>query len=168
MNQSTNETGGTGPSHRGVEIGVAVVMAITGLISVLGSIKVGIGWGAEGPQAGFFPFYVGIAVLIACAVNLMDIFRSDADGAVFADWGQLKQVVFVVIPTTVYVALIPFIGIYVSSALLIALFMMWLGKYPVYIAVAVAIGMPILTFLMFEIWFLVPLPKGPLETFLGY
>jgi hypothetical protein len=25
-----------------------------------------------------------------------------------------------------------------------------------------------LTFLMFERWFLVPLPKGPLEKFLGY
>ena len=37
-----------------------------------------------------------------------------------------------------------------------------------HIAVAVAVAVPVLTFLMFEIWFLVPLPKGPLESFLGY
>jgi len=27
---------------------------------------------------------------------------------------------------------------------------------------------PFALFLLFEIWFLVPLPKGPLEEFLGY
>ena len=54
MNETVKETGGAGPSHRGVEIGVAVAMAILALIGIYGSIKVGIGWGAEGPRAGFF------------------------------------------------------------------------------------------------------------------
>ena len=27
------------------------------------SWRVGIGWAAEGPQAGFFPFYVGLILL---------------------------------------------------------------------------------------------------------
>jgi hypothetical protein len=74
----------------------------------------------------------------------------------------------VVVPTTIYVALIPYIGIYVASALLIAAFMVWLGKYRVVVAIPVAIVVPLLTFFMFEIWFLVPLPKGPLEKLLGY
>jgi hypothetical protein len=74
----------------------------------------------------------------------------------------------VVIPTAIYVALIPYIGIYVSSALLIALFMKWLGKYSWSVVIGISILVPILTFLMFEIWFLVPLPKGPLEVMLGY
>jgi len=74
----------------------------------------------------------------------------------------------VVVPTAIYVALIPYIGIYVASALLIAAFMKWLGKYHWVTSIAVAVVVPILTFLMFEIWFLVPLPKGPLENFLGY
>ena len=55
MNETVKETGGAGPSHRGVEIGVAVAMAILALIGIYGSIKVGIGWGAEGPRAGFLP-----------------------------------------------------------------------------------------------------------------
>ena len=54
--------GGTGPSHRGVEIGVALVDgAVRLVIGVFGSLQVGIGWGAEGPSAGFFPFYLGVA-----------------------------------------------------------------------------------------------------------
>lgn len=168
MNQSAKETGGAGPSHRGVEIGVALAIGLIGAVAIIGSIKVGVGWGAEGPQAGFFPFYCGLIVVISSAVNLLQIFRSEDDGALFADWGQLRQVMSVVIPTTIYVFAIPYLGIYVCSAILIASFMIWLGRYPVLVAAAVAIGMPLATFLMFEIWFLVPLPKGPLENMLGY
>lgn len=168
MNQSAKETGGAGPSHRGVEIGVALAIGLIGAVAIIGSIKVGVGWGAEGPQAGFFPFYCGLIVVISSAVNLLQIFRSEDDGSLFADWGQLRQVMSVVIPTTIYVFAIPYLGIYVCSAILIAGFMIWLGRYPVLVAAAVAIGMPLATFLMFEIWFLVPLPKGPLENMLGY
>jgi hypothetical protein len=168
MNETVKETGGTGPSHRGVEIGVAIAMAILALIGIYGSTKVGIGWGAEGPRAGFFPFYVSLAVLISCAVNLAKIMSSPNDGALFAEWGQIRQVLAVVVPTAIYVAAIPFLGIYVASALLIIAFMKWLGNYNWLMSIAVGVVVPILTFLMFEIWFLVPLPKGPVENLLGY
>ena len=168
MNETVKETGGAGPSHRGVEIGVAIAMAILALIGIYGSIKVGIGWGAEGPRAGFFPFYVSLAVLISCAVNLAKVVASADDGQLFAEWGQIRQVLAVVVPTAIYVAAIPFLGIYVASALLIIAFMKWLGKYNWLMSVAVGVVVPILTFVMFEVWFLVPLPKGPLENFLGY
>ena len=168
MNETVNETGGAGPSHRSVEIGVAVAMAILALIGIYGSTKVGIGWGAEGPQAGFFPFYLGVIILISCAINLAQIFMAANDGAVFASWSQLRQVMAVVAPTAVYVFAIPYTGMYVASMILIAVFMIWLGKYRWTIAIPVAVGVPILTFMMFEIWFLVPLPKGPLENMLGY
>jgi putative tricarboxylic transport membrane protein len=168
MSETTNETGGAGPSHRSVEIGVAVFMVLLALIGVYGSIKVGIGWGVDGPRAGFFPFYISVAVLISCAVNLTKVFMVEDDGELFADWGQLRQVAAVVAPTAVYVGLIPYSGIYVASALLIVAFMKWLGHYSWLMSVAVAAVVVVLTFLMFEMWFLVPLPKGPLESYLGY
>ena len=168
MSETVKETGGAGPSHRGVEIGVAIAMAILALIGIYGSIKVGIGWGAEGPRAGFFPFYVSLSVLISCAVNITKVVLVPGDGSLFAEWGQIRQVLAVVVPTAIYVAAIPFLGIYVASALLIIAFMKWLGKYNWLMSIAVGVVVPILTFLMFEVWFLVPLPKGPLENFLGY
>jgi putative tricarboxylic transport membrane protein len=63
---------------------------------------------------------------------------------------------------------VPFLGIYLSSMLLIAFFMRWLGGYGPAIIVPVAIGVPIAFFLVFERWFLVPLPKGPIEYWLGF
>ena len=168
MNQTADETGGTGPSHRNVELGVAAFMALLALIGIYGSLKVGIGWADEGPRAGFFPFYVSLVVLISCAINVASVLAAADRNAVFAEWGQLRQVLWVLVPTIVYVGLVPYVGIYVASALLIGFFMRWFGGYSWIVVAAVSIAVPIATFLMFETWFLVPLPKGPLENMLGF
>lgn len=168
MSNALNESGGAGPSHRGVEIGVAVFMAGLALIGIYGSLKVGIGWADEGPQAGFFPFYISVLVLISCAVNLVQTFLKSDDGTLFASWVQLRKVMSVVIPTAIYVLVLTYIGIYLASALLIATFMKWLGRYRWSVVIGTAILVPIITFVIFEKWFLVPLPKGPIERYLGY
>lgn len=168
MNETANETGGTGPSHRSAEIGVAGFMAFLALIGIYGSLQVGIGWAEDGPRAGFFPFYVSLIVLISCAVNVVSVLLVRDTGKLFAEWSQLRQVVSVLVPTAIYVALVPYAGIYAASALLIGFFMIWFGRYNWLFAIGIAILVPVLTFFMFEIWFLVPLPKGPLENLLGY
>ena len=167
MSETSHSSGGTGPSHRSVEIGVALFIALLAVIGIIGSLKVGIGWGPEGPKAGFFPFYISLIVLLSCAVNLIGVFREFSGREVFAEWGQLRQVFSVIVPTTVYVFAVPVLGMYVSSGLLIAVFMKWIGRYSWLLVAAVAIGVPVVTYIMFERWFLVPLPKGPLEDWLG-
>jgi putative tricarboxylic transport membrane protein len=156
-----------GPTQRSVEIGVALFIVALGALTVYGALVAGIGWGAEGPKAGFIPFYIGLCILIASAVNLFKIFTAAPSDRLFAEWGQLRQVVSVVIPATVYVFLVEPLGIYVSSFLLIAVFMKWLGGYDWVKTLAIAIGMPLVSYFVFEKWFLVPLPKGPIEAMLG-
>ena len=162
----TTNSPGAGPMHKTVEAGVTLLIALFGVIVIAGSLKAGINWGAEGPRAGFFPFYVGIIIVAASAVNLWHGLRDPNDG-LFAEWGQLRQVMSVVIPTSIYVGVMPFTGLYLASILFIGWFMRWLGKYSWLTVVAVALGMPIVTYFIFERWFLVPLPKGPIEEWLG-
>jgi putative tricarboxylic transport membrane protein len=157
-----------GPSHISVETGVAVAVIAFGIITVYGSLEAGINWGSEGPRAGFFPFYVGVLIIGAGLVNLFQALTGHFGGGRFASWAQLRQVLSVVIPTAIYVASIPFLGIYVTSAVLIGFFMRWLGRYAWPLIIVISIGMPLVTFVVFERWFLVPLPKGPIEEFLGY
>ena len=166
MSDPSKAPGSPGPGQRAVEMGVALFMLALGAIAMIGSLQVGIGWGAEGPKSGFFPFWVGLIVVLASARNAwraLAISRS----RLFAEWDQIAQVRKVVIPMAIYVALVPFLGIYVASALLIAGFMRWLGRYGWVLTLAVAILLPILIYVTFEDWFLVPLPKGPLEDWLG-
>ena len=158
---------GNGPSHRGVEIGVAIAMIVFGAIVITGSLQSGIGWGQEGPKAGFFPFYLGIAIIAASVMNVIAALNQDKR-QLFADWPQLFQVLSVVIPTAVYVVAVPYAGIYLASLILIAGFMLWFGRYGYGLTAAVSTGVVIVTFILFEKWFLVPLPKGPIEDWLGF
>ena len=167
MAENSSDTRGSGPTHRAVELGTAMVMTIFALIVIAGSLKAGIGWGAEGPQAGFVPFYVGLLMLASSIVNFGTALAARSD-RLFAQWGQLAQVMSMLVPTAIYVALVPWIGIYVASALLIAFFMRWLGHYGWHLVAAIALGVPLVTFVIFEKWFLVPMPKGPIESYLGF
>jgi hypothetical protein len=158
----------SGPSHRLVEMGLAAFMAVLGLIVIVGSMRVGYGWAFDGPQAGFFPFYLGLFILGSSIVNFWQTRNDAAPDKPFAAWSQLRQVLAVVVPAAIYVVLVPWIGIYISSMLLIATFMKWLGRYRWTMVLPIAIGVPLITFVVFERWFLVPLPKGPVEEWLGY
>jgi putative tricarboxylic transport membrane protein len=154
-----------GPGQRAVEIGVSLFTALFGAIVLVGSLQVGIGWGAEGPRPGFFPFYVGLLIIASSTVNLLRIRLTDRQSR-FAEWSQLHRVPLVLVPTAIYVVSIPYVGIYLSSAALIAVFMLWIGKYHWLLTAAISIGTSVAIYLMFEKWFLVPLPKGPLEELL--
>lgn len=163
---TTNNSSNAGPAHKTVEAGITTLIGLFGAVVIFGSIKAGIKWGAEGPGAGFFPFYIGLFIVGSSLVNLWNGLRED-EGNLFAEWGQLRQVLSVVVPTTLYVAVMPFIGLYVASIVFIAWFMRWLGKYNWLTVALVSFGMPIITYVLFERWFLVPLPKGPIENLLG-
>lgn len=154
-----------GPSHGLVEAGLAVLIGSFGVVVIIGSVLAGTGWGSDGPRAGFFPFWIGVAIVLSSIVNLWQARRDITD--TFALWVQLRHVVSVALPTAIYVGAIPFVGLYLASALFIAWFMRVLGRYRWPLVLAVALGTPLVTYLVFERWFLVPLPKGPLEEWLG-
>jgi putative tricarboxylic transport membrane protein len=156
-----------GPSHRWVEAGVAVAIILFGVIVIIGALQVGIGWGPEGPKSGFFPFYLGVLIIAASIANLVRAVIELDRQALFAEWSQIGQVMSVIIPTAVYVVAVPWLGIYVSSFVLIAFFMKWFGRYGWGLTLAVAVGMPAITYMLFEKWFMIPLPKGPIEDLLG-
>jgi putative tricarboxylic transport membrane protein len=155
-------------SVRTMEIAVAGVIFVFGAVVAFDSYRLGARWGDDGPQAGYFPFYVGLLICLSSAVTLVRALRNTALAEEsFVERAQLKLIFTVLVPTVVYVGFIAFLGFYVSSTLFIAYFMRRLGKYPWWMAVLVSVGVSVAFFLTFEIWFAVPLPKGPLETALG-
>ena len=131
------------------------------------SLRLGMRWAADGPQPGYFPFYLGVLICVACAVTIGLALRMPAErNKTFVQVGQLKLVLSVLVPATVFVALVGYIGIYAASVLFVAFFMRWLGKYAWWKVGAVSLGLSVVLFVIFEIWFLVPLPKGPLDRLL--
>ena len=153
---------------RWAELVVALLFVVAGAIVIIDSIRVGIDWADDGPRAGYFPFYIGVMLLAASGwILLRQLLAWKAASPLFAQREQLVSVLAVFVPMVVYVALIAGIGIYVASALLIGYFMRRHGHYGWGKLVAVSIGVPVVIYLVFERWFLVLLPKGPLERWLG-
>ena len=153
--------------QKSAEIVVAALFLLLGAIVVYDSVRLGARWGSDGPQAGYFPFYIALFVCISSAINLVIAVLKKGDDRAFVGVEQLKLVLAVLVPSIVYVALIAWLGIYVASAIFVAFFMRWLGKYPWWKVAAVSIGNSVVFFVIFEMWFKVPLPKGPLENLLG-
>jgi len=147
---------------------VALVIFAIGALIVIDSLRIGARWGADGPQTGYFPFYVALMVCLASAWNVLAALLAKREAnAMFVARGQLKLVLAVLVPTVVFVGLVGWIGLYVAGALFIGFFMRWLGKYAWWKVGAVGVGVMVVLFFIFERWFLVPLPKGPLERLLG-
>jgi hypothetical protein len=99
---------------------------------------------------------------------LITLFTKSPDRTRFVEPKQFQRVLQVLAPSFIFVIAINYIGIYVAGGLFIACFMWWLGRYPLPKVVMVSVLIPLVLFVVFEVWFLVPLPKGPVEVFLGY
>lgn len=153
---------------RGPEVAVAALLLAIAALVITDSLRVGIGWADDGPRSGYFPFYIGLLLAASSGwVLVAQLLRWRSDHSEFATRAQVGLVVSVLVPMGVYVGAILVLGIYVASAGLIGFFMVRHGKYPAKLSVPVALGVPLFFYAVFEKWFLVPLPKGPIEQLLG-
>jgi hypothetical protein len=160
-----------GVSTNTVEAVVAILVLVMGIVVIWGSWNLGSGWTSDGPGAGYFPFYIGVILCISGLGTLAQtVFGKKKNMEIFVDREQIGRVLSVLIPAIVYVLAVQFVGLYVASAIYIALFMMILGKFAPWKSVLVAVAVLTLFFFMFEVWFKVPLFKGSLDPlrFLGY
>lgn len=158
---------------RTAELAVAALVFAFGALFMYGSYVLGIGWGAEGPEAGYFPFYVDLIICISAAIVFIQVLRAPRGGNLeeaFVERAQLKRVLQVLIPVAIFVIGIQLIGIYISGALYIIGFMRWIGKFPWWRCILTGVITMVLFFVVFEAWFLVPLYKGmwDLTSWTGY
>ena len=168
--QEDSDNGRSLATNHTMEIATAIaIIAFSGVV-IVSNYRLGAGWEASGPQSGYFPFYVGVLLFISgVAILLGEVFKPGAAaGESFVDSRPFLRVLRILIPAVVYVVAIAYVGIYVSSAVFIAFFMIWLGRYNFFVAAGIGVGFAVALFIIFEVWFLVPLPKGPLEAWFGY
>ena len=152
---------------RTADLVTAGVLMLVGGIALFDSLRLGIGWGSDGPKSGFFPFWLAGIMIAACLGIVLQALHH-AKRAPFVTRAQLDPVLKVLWPAAALVVGTQFVGLYVASAVYIGFYMRWIGRHS-WLAVAVlGVGIPVATFLVFEKWFLVPMPKGPLEAWLGY
>jgi putative tricarboxylic transport membrane protein len=152
---------------RTADLVTAAVLMLLGGVVIFDSLRLGIGWGTDGPRSGFFPFWLAVLMTVTSGLIFVQALRGPVT-RVFVSRAALRPVLAVLGPATAMVIVMQVTGLYVASAIYMAFYMRWVGRHRWPATIAMAVGLSIVTFLVFEEWFLVPMPKGPLEAWLGY
>jgi hypothetical protein len=149
---------------RNVDLVVSALILAFAVLLGWDNWRIGAGWASDGPQAGYFPFYLsllmGAASIYGIVTKLLD---KQAAGEPFVTRQQFERVMKVFVPTLLYCILIQYLGLYVASFLLIAGFMWWVGRIVAWKSLTTALVFSLVMFFTFEIAFNVIMPKGPLE-----
>jgi putative tricarboxylic transport membrane protein len=159
------------PIAKSRDVDFVVLLLLLGLACLLGwdSARVGNAWAEDGPQAGYFPFYLSVLMGAACVfglIRLLALSGRSAEG--FITRHQFVRVMQVFVPTLAFVILTEFLGLYVASFFLVAGFMWWIGGMALWKSVLTSFLFAAAMFLTFEIAFNVIMPKGPLEAAFGF
>jgi putative tricarboxylic transport membrane protein len=156
-------------STQSIDIIVSLILLALAALFAWDSWRVGMTWAADGPRAGYFPFYLSLLMAAASLYGLSKaLYTRHEAGLSFVSREQFGRVLRVFVPTLLFVLLTEYLGIYVASFLLVSGFMMWIGRIKPWIALLAALLFSLVMFMTFEIAFHVIMPKGPLEAALGY
>jgi putative tricarboxylic transport membrane protein len=154
---------------RKADIGFALLLLGLAVLVAWESLKLDIGWGLNGPEGGFFPFWLAVGLGVCCLVVLAQALRS-ASPAVQQPLVRPRgwmPILKVALPATAMVALTEMVGLYPAAALYIGVYMRWIGKHHWLLVLAVSLGVPLCSYAIFDIWFLIPMPKGRWGEHLG-
>ena len=155
-------------SRTSIEVATALVTGAVGAGVMWGAVEHDIGWGDSGPAAGYFPFRIGILLVLGSLLNLcLAVVRRGADAGPFVTVEQARRVLSFGLPILGFVVASFFLGLYVASVLYLVFVMMFQGGYRPLFAIGLALAVAVALRLLFPIWFHVPLLTGPLEALLG-
>ena len=184
---------GSFTSRRTAEIATAVAVTLTGAVVVAESLTHDIGWNEAGPGSGYFPFRVGLLLIAATIIRLLQSRRGgtgsaslaqtvrgtgsasievhasgpvgSASGPVnaFVTREELGRSLSVFWPTAALVVAMFPLGCYLPSGVYLAWMMRRHGGHGWLLSAAYGAAVMVAFFLVFDLWFRVPLAKGPLE-----
>jgi hypothetical protein len=172
VEETENAAGDQSPavtSTRTVDIVVSLILLALAAVLAFDNWRTGMSWEASGPQAGYFPFYLSVILAAASIYGLVRLFTTHAHEAeTFVTRDQFRRVLQMFLPTLAFCILMQWLGLYTASFLLIAGFMGIIGRIAWWKSLLTAAIFTVLMFITFEIAFDVLMPKGPIETMLGY
>ncbi len=150
---------------RVAELVMAIVLAIFSLAIMFKASELPTGWiPRSGPGPGAFPFWLGAAMLVCCVAIIVRWWRRSSPPSrseePYFDSRSWHLFLIGAVPLAIMIGLIHVIGVYFSLPLYLLYYLRFVGGHKWPLTAAIAIVMPIATFLFFEIALRIELPKG--------
>jgi putative tricarboxylic transport membrane protein len=144
-------------------LAICLLLVAVGILVVVDAVRLGFRWGDNGPESGFFPFWLGV-ILIACAlIELRRVYvehRKRTPAKPLMAEGAWKPIAWVLVPAVGMVLATELIGLHLAAALYLGFYMRAVGKIRWSTTVAVTILVPAALYVAFDRLFLVPMPQG--------
>lgn len=148
-------------TYRDVEIATVIVLLGLGVVLLFEGIRLGPGWGESGPDPGLFPFVLTCLLLLGTlGVIYGSVYRNPKREPFFEESQEVVDLLKVGIPIIVVVALMRWLGMYISAGLYIGLFMAWYGRFRWYSALLGAILLPVIMWLTLRQGFNISMPTS--------
>jgi hypothetical protein len=155
-------------SRTTMEVATALATLAAGAAVMWGAIEHDIGWGDSGPAAGYFPFRIGVLIVLGSLGNLaLALWRRRDETSVFLTTVQARRVLAFAVPILAFVIVSLWLGLYVATILYLFFVMVFQGGYRPLFALGLGLAVAVVMRLVFPMWFKVPLLTGPLEAMLG-
>ena len=157
---------------RKANLGVAIFLFLIGMIVMYDAVRLGFRWvPGFGPGAGYLPFYLALGILICTGISIVKQIRQLSKEGIVGDKrliqeGGLKPILWVLIPSTVMVILTSIIGLHFAAAVFIFYYMRKVGDIGWLECALVGVLFPVGMYLVFDRFFLIPLPDGILGNYI--
>lgn len=145
-------------SNHAVELGVAIVFFALGGLVLYDALRLGPGWGESGPQPGFFPLILTVALSLSAIAVAIFAFRNPDRQPFFEVSHEIDDLFKVGTPILIAIIAIPWLGLYITSGLYLGLFMALYGRFSWYSSIAGAILLPAIMWLTFREGFNISMP----------
>lgn len=147
-------------TYRAVEIVVSLLLiALCGVI-LDEAMRLGPGWGEQGPQPGFFPFVMAVALAASAIIILIGAIRTRYSQPFFEVREEIADLLKVGIPMAAAFIAVRWLGLYITAGIYIGLFALWYGRFRWHQALLAALLLPVLMYLVFRHGFNLPMPQS--------
>jgi hypothetical protein len=148
-------------TNRAVEIALVLILLLLGFVILNESFRLGPTWGESGPQAGFFLFVLSLAMIAGTlGVAYTNAYKSPDMRPFFEAPEEVQDLLKVGLPIIGVVAIMPLFGLYMSAGLYLGFFMAWYGKFRWYSALAGAIILPVVLWMLLRVGFNIAMPMS--------
>lgn len=131
-----------------------LVTLIFGLICLVSAYHLNTG-SLSKPDSGFWPFCVSFTVVL---LSVFVIIKDSKTGTYEAFTSNTKKVIYCLLSIIVFVIIFKTIGLLVATPALLLFHLRFLGGEPWRLTVILSIGITIVTYALFSVWFNIPFP----------
>jgi len=150
---------------RKADIIVALGLMVVGLLTLGDAVRLGFGWGMSGPESGFFPFYMGLGIVLCTffiVLRAIRIYKKEGTGKPLVPKGGTTQILWVLLPAIGVVLLTELLGLHLATVLYLAFYMGVVGRIHWGKVILLSLLVPLVIYVLFDRIFLIPLPEGVL------